>query len=196
MLYNLVEHFYSIQGEGSWSGRPATFIRLHGCNLKCSFCDEPLHTDAKNITKHSKEDILKLCSKSDLVVITGGEPSLNDLNHLIEYLQANRKKVAVETNGYNYSNIRSADLTTLSPKGDNHYPKGIWDDIKLLVSADTASAVSSSIPLWKKEGSRVFLSAINGMKDLDVENNKLATHLALKYNVTINVQLHKILGVR
>ncbi|RLA72807.1 MAG: organic radical-activating protein, partial [Epsilonproteobacteria bacterium] len=45
-MLNIVEIFYSIQGEGKFSGYPCTFVRLHGCNLDCSFCDEPLHKGA------------------------------------------------------------------------------------------------------------------------------------------------------
>ena len=195
-MYSVVEHFYSIQGEGRWAGMPATFIRLYGCNLDCYFCDEPLHKESKNITKMDAEAILALCHNSDRVVITGGEPSLNDLNSLIEYLQENNKTVAVETNGYNYYNIHTADLVTLSPKMSSRRPEGVWDDIKLLVDPAISLDIEDEIKYWRATGGRLFLSAINQEKELDKRNNRLAVSLCLKYNVTINVQLHKILGVQ
>lgn len=195
-MYQVVEHFYSIQGEGSWSGRPATFIRLYGCDMACHFCDEPLHKDMSNIIKMDKEAILALCHNSPLVIITGGEPSLNDLGELIRYLKGSGKNVAVETNGYSYYNASAADLVTLAPKKGRLRPDGVWDDIKLLVSVDNYITVEDEIKYWKAMGGRVFLSAINEMGELNKDNNKLAFDLSLKYNVTLNVQLHKVIGVR
>lgn len=191
-MYNIVETFTSIQGEGSWSGEPATFIRFFGCNLSCSFCDEPLHKNKVNITKMSQEDILKICYANN-IVITGGEPSLQDLNQLIKFLQSRGKKVAVETNGYSYQNISCADLHTLSPKKKQR-PKGKWDDVKLLV--EWSKNYKEEIEYWKQQNSRVFLSGINYEKELNKDNNLYAYDLCLKYNCTLNIQLHKIIGVR
>jgi len=193
-MQKVVEHFYSIQGEGSWAGEPATFVRLYGCNLACSFCDEPLHKDAGNITEMSHQDILNVC-KSKRVIITGGEPSLNNINNLIKYLQVNGKLVAVESNGFNYENISMANLATLSPK-DNARPDGVWDDVKLLVSGDNMDEVNKEIAYWKEQGGKIFVSAINNDLTLDDRTNALAMELALANDVAINIQLHKILGVR
>ncbi len=107
-MHQVVEHFHSIQSEGYHAGRSAYFIRLYGCNLKCDFgngmlCDEPLHTKPDEITSYTTANLADL-AKGDFVVITGGEPSLNNINPLIKALQEKGIYVAVETNGYNYDN--------------------------------------------------------------------------------------------
>ena len=66
--------FYSLQGEGFYTGRAAVFIRFSGCNLKCSFCD----TEHEEGTLMSDEEILEAISAypSDIVILTGGELAL------------------------------------------------------------------------------------------------------------------------
>lgn len=107
------EIFYSLQGEGTFTGTPSVFVRLSGCNLACPFCD----TDFKSYREYSEEELIKeiLFYKAHHVVITGGEPTLqltdSFLNELIEY----GKEVQIETNGtHNIANERV--WITCSPK--------------------------------------------------------------------------------
>lgn len=94
------EIFYSVQGEGKWTGLPNIFIRTTGCNLRCSFCDT---TYAYDIGKEmSIDEIMKNISKylCKYVCITGGEPLLqNETLELIDTLTKNNYKVCLETNG-------------------------------------------------------------------------------------------------
>jgi 7-carboxy-7-deazaguanine synthase len=90
--------FPTIQGEGFFTGHPATFIRLAGCNLQCPLCDTDYTSKRRNVAvKH----IVSACKVYGfrLVVITGGEPFRQDLSKLLETLVRNDFTVVVETNG-------------------------------------------------------------------------------------------------
>lgn len=91
------EIFYSIQGEGRYTGTPAVFVRLSGCNLKCWFCD----TDHDPGTEMSEEDIVAAVCRYPArhVVITGGEPTLQLTATLVERLHRSGCFVQIETNG-------------------------------------------------------------------------------------------------
>lgn len=107
------EIFYSLQGEGYWTGTPAVFIRFSGCNLKCPFCD----TNHQPYVEMTEEEIMDEVKKypADLVVITGGEPALQLNNKMIELLHNAEKTVAVETNGTKEL-PKWVDWITVSPK--------------------------------------------------------------------------------
>lgn len=91
------EIFYSLQGEGFYSGTPAVFVRFSGCNLKCSFCD----TSHDRFSDMTEDDIMYEVSKYPArhVVITGGEPALQLTASLVSRLHAAGKYVQIETNG-------------------------------------------------------------------------------------------------
>lgn len=107
------EIFYSVQGEGYFTGTPALFIRLSGCNLKCPFCDTQ-HQEGKEM---SEDDIIALAEScpARLVVVTGGEPALQLTGTLVSSLKEIGKFVAVETNGTRPL-PRNIDWVTVSPK--------------------------------------------------------------------------------
>jgi organic radical activating enzyme len=123
MKYNIVETFYSIQGEGKFAGTAAFFVRFYKCNLKCNFgngfvCDDEAHTIKSLVRELTIGEIVNLVTHSGTrhVVLTGGEVSLHDVNPLIKELQSKGKYVQVETNGTNYANVAQADYITYSPK--------------------------------------------------------------------------------
>ena len=114
--------FTTIQGEGPFSGIPAIFIRLGGCNLQCPFCD----TDyTSSIATLSLEDILDrvLPEKPILVVITGGEPFRQNLSGLVAALLRAGKKVQIETNGTLYQDLPYNLIAVVcSPKTGKIHP--------------------------------------------------------------------------
>lgn len=107
------EIFYSLQGEGYYAGKAATFVRFSICNLKCPFCD----TDFKQYKEMTEEEIVAEVVKNpaNLVVFTGGEPALQLTFSLVNKLHDNMKYVAVETNGTHALPV-NVDWITVSPK--------------------------------------------------------------------------------
>lgn len=107
------EIFYSLQGEGFYTGTASVFVRFSGCNLRCPFCD----TEHLEGVEMSEEEIVKVVASfpAQHVVITGGEPSLFLTSSFVELFHQQGKYVAVETNG-THALPENVDWITLSPK--------------------------------------------------------------------------------
>lgn len=116
-LYPIMEHFYTLQGEGKYTGTSAYFIRIGGCDVGCVWCDVKESWDAAIHPKMSVEELKNIVVQypGDLVVITGGEPAMYDLTVLIEALHSIGKYVAIETSGTS-NLIGDVDWYTFSPK--------------------------------------------------------------------------------
>lgn len=116
-LYPIMEHFYTLQGEGKYTGTSAYFIRLGGCDVGCVWCDVKESWDADLHPKMSVEELKTIVSQypGDLVVITGGEPAMYDLTVLVDALHSIGKYVAIETSGTSPL-IGDLDWYTFSPK--------------------------------------------------------------------------------
>ena len=113
----VMEHFYTLQGEGFHQGRAAYFIRLGGCDVGCVWCDVKESWDA---SKHPLFNIGELIlsirqTKAKLVVITGGEPLMHNLDVLTDALQAAGFETNIETSGAHPLSGRW-DWICLSPK--------------------------------------------------------------------------------
>jgi 7-carboxy-7-deazaguanine synthase len=115
--YSVMESFYTIQGEGFYAGRAAYFIRLGGCDVGCVWCDVKESWDAEKHPKTSVQQLLNevLATKTDFVVITGGEPAMYDLNDLVNGLKENKIEIAIETSGC-YPLLGKIDWYCFSPK--------------------------------------------------------------------------------
>lgn len=97
----VMEHFYTLQGEGFHQGRAAYFIRLGGCDVGCVWCDVK---DSWDASKHPQYDIDTIVaaveqSGTKLVVITGGEPLMHPLDDLTAALQSKGFETNIETSG-------------------------------------------------------------------------------------------------
>ncbi len=113
------EIFWSAQGEGANSGKPAVFVRLSGCSIQCSFCDQrEAWQDGEltgiNVILGNVEGVMRRYPDS-MVVITGGEPLEQDISLLVSGLKERRRFVAVETSGCLYQDIQ-VDWWTVAPK--------------------------------------------------------------------------------
>lgn len=97
----VMEYFYTIQGEGAYSGAPAYFIRLGGCDVGCHWCDVKESWDRSAHPEIPVDEIVEnaKASQAPIVVITGGEPLMYDLADLTKALQAAGLRTHVETSG-------------------------------------------------------------------------------------------------
>lgn len=112
-----MESFYSIQGEGFHAGKSAFFIRLAGCDIGCSWCDVKESWDDQNSTILTVETLVNqvLESGSEIVIITGGEPTMYDLGSLTAALKNAGIKTHLETSGV-YKITGDWDWVCISPK--------------------------------------------------------------------------------
>ncbi len=114
-MFRINEIFYSLQGEGFYTGTPAVFVRFSGCNLRCAFCDTRHQEGVPMSLEAIVAEILNY-PFAQMVVLTGGEPSLFIDEDFVATLKAKTGKfIAVETNGTRLlpSNL---DWVTFSPK--------------------------------------------------------------------------------
>ena len=108
--------FYSLQGEGRNTGRAAVFVRFAGCNLRCPFCDTEFETFREMTDEEIIAAVQALCPSPVLVVLTGGEPTLQVDEAFIDLLHHHGFEVAMESNGTRPA-PRNLDWLTVSPKG-------------------------------------------------------------------------------
>jgi organic radical activating enzyme len=113
----VMEHFYTLQGEGYWTGNAAYFVRLGGCDVGCTWCDVK---DSWPIDKHPKFAISDISSwvqstKTNIAVITGGEPTIHSLSELTSALHQISIRTHIETSGTSPL-TGDWDWITFSPK--------------------------------------------------------------------------------
>lgn len=195
-LLPVVETFHSVQGEGFWSGTNAWFIRLAGCDVGCSWCDQKETWSAKPYPKVSVDLLVSeaRAAKPAIVVITGGEPLLYDLTELTGKLQQASLRTHLETSGTRLFS-GSWDWVTFSPKQFKEPHLSIYPhvrELKIVVKDETdlqwAELEAARLPYCHK-----FLQPEFETKD--------SYQLILDYVQThpewrISLQTHKLLGVR
>ncbi|MHB8232454.1 MAG: 7-carboxy-7-deazaguanine synthase QueE [bacterium] len=210
MLY-VNDIFYSIQGESSFSGYPCKFIRLAGCNLKCSYCDTKEALTSVNSKKLSIKDIIGALDnkggKINLILITGGEPLLQeDVYGLLGELVKLNYSVLLETNGtINLANVPEKVIKIVDVKCPssgfsteffNENLKYITenDEVKFVIGTDKDYDFAKDfLKTNKLKTNKIIFSAVE-----DVMPSK---ELALKIledelNVRLGIQLHKILRLK
>ena len=131
----VMETFYSIQGEGFYAGRPAYFIRLGGCDVGCGWCD------VKESWDHGEHEIINVnkivsgVNNEGIVVVTGGEPLMWDMNILTKELMKNKNSVHLETSGA-HDISGKWDWICLSPKRKKLPKPEIYklaDELKVII---------------------------------------------------------------
>jgi 7-carboxy-7-deazaguanine synthase len=134
------EIFYSIQGESTHAGRPCVFVRLTGCNLRCTWCDtEYAFFDGRRMPLAEVADIVR-AYRCDLVEVTGGEPLLQEgVYPLMDALLESGHTVMVETSG-------ASDVARLDPRivkimdlkcpASGECQRNLWSNLDHLTTRD------------------------------------------------------------
>ena len=191
-MYPVNEIFYSLQGEGRWTGRPAVFVRFSGCNLRCPFCD----TDHGHFQEMDVQSIIAEVENyaADYVVLTGGEPSLYTDIQLVEMLHSCGKVVGIETNGTREL-PEDIDWITLSPKDcyvdNSKVVLKCADEIKIVFDAEKTDAIE------RYAGFDAKYYYIQPCDMGNKERNKAITAAAVAYCLdhpqwSLSLQQHKI----
>ena len=200
-----IEIFASIQGEGLRQGEPTVFVRLSGCNLKCSFCD----------TKYARQGGIEMTEAAIMetvglirndfpagwICLTGGEPLIQDIGPLVRRIHEEGLKVQVETNG-TCSPEPDADWYSVSPKPPAYaFHPGFLKkarEVKLVVgrglSLDAVRKIREEFPA----STPVILqpqsnTAWSMKKAVGLLEKALASGLE---GIRVSAQLHKTFGLR
>lgn len=183
--YRINEIFHSLQGEGRNTGRAATFIRFAGCNLRCPFCD----TDFDSYTEMTADDIVSRLADPNLVVLTGGEPTLQADEELLAELHRAGKYVAMESNGTHLP-PSGVDWLTVSPK--QHPVVRKCDELKQVFTG------AEQVDDYGIEARYYYLQPCDTG---DTQRNRQITRDCIEYIMAnprwqLSLQTHKLLGIK
>ena len=197
----VVEHFHSLQGEGVHAGRSALFIRLAGCNVRCSWCDTKHSWAAAAHPLCSVEQLVAAVRESSpsMVVITGGEPLEQNLDRLCTALVSLNVPRHLETSGVEPLS-GAFEWITLSPKRHRQPRRQLLaccHELKVVVHEheDLHFAHTMAAACQAAGGNRPHLCLQPG--EGSAAAAELATNHVLKHRQwRLSLQTHKWLGLR
>lgn len=201
------EIFISIQGEGSLVGIPMIFVRLSGCNLRCTYCDTTYSYD--NGKEFSVDELLRIIKSSQLkyVAITGGEPLLqNEIYDLMDKLIDMKHNVVLETNGsISIERVPRQVKIILDIKtpGSSMESKNCLENLRFLKKADEIKFVITDrrdyewakdfLKKYSTKTREILFSPAIGF----LQPSKLAEWIIEdRLQVRFNLQIHKFLQIK
>lgn len=217
MTFSVKEMFYTLQGEGAQAGRPAVFCRFTGCNLwsgreqdragaVCTFCDTDFigtdgvgggrFADAKALSQAIVDLWPKQANGKPYVVFTGGEPSLQLTEALLDQLHKADFECAIETNGTRPLPA-NLDWICVSPKGNSEVIIKRCDELKLVYPQAEAPPERFA----EIEARFRFLSPLNPFDSANIAPAQQAsTRAAIDYCLAnpqwrLTVQMHKVVNI-
>lgn len=223
-MYKINEIFTSLKGEGVWLGEPMHFVRLATCNLSCDHCDTRFNDPILYMSPEVVEQQLDRTAGIYRVVITGGEPTIQDLRPLIAHLRNKGYSLHLESNGTKEIPL-GFDWVCISPKLDDSTPLlgsiNAAHEIKMpiLRESDLLRAeefrremehklgglqdVVWFLHPWNDKfeqevvGSRMDEEGARTMKGWSVDLNKLCINYAISSGRwRVSLQAHKIWAIR
>ena len=192
----VMEKFYTIQGEGYYSGQPFYFIRLGGCDVGCHWCDVKESWDHNQHQFIEVDDLIKdVKEHTSNVVITGGEPLMWDLSELTKRFKENNIKLHLETSGA-YELSGNWDWICLSPKKKMLPKKEIYtvaDELKVVIhnNDDFKFAIQESEKVSHE--CKLFLQP--EWSKFDLMKDKIVQFVMQNKNWNISLQIHKYLEI-
>jgi len=192
----VMEKFYTIQGEGYYSGQPFYFIRLGGCDVGCHWCDVKESWDHNQHQFIEVDDLIKDVKEyTSNVVITGGEPLMWDLSEFTKRFKENNIKLHLETSGA-YEMSGNWDWVCLSPKKKMLPKQEIYskaNELKVIIynNDDFKFAIQES----KKVSSECKLFLQPEWSKFDIMKDKIAQFVMNNKNWNISLQIHKYLEI-
>lgn len=193
----VMESFYSIQGEGTHTGKPSYFIRLAGCDVNCDWCDVKDSWDIDNSQYKSVDEITDQIKNisSDIVIITGGEPLMHNLTDLTSALKKHNKKIHLETSG-THPLSGYFDWICFSPK---KFKKPLDEffilshELKIIISKDSDFVWAEYLQKKIKNSPQLVLQA--EWSKSEIINPKILDYIKRNPKWRISLQTHKYLHV-
>ncbi len=180
--YKVNEIFYSLQGEGFYTGTAATFVRFSGCNLSCPFCDTD-HFAGENMDADEIVEAVKTFPTRHLI-LTGGEPALQIDSALLKALKKEQFYIQIETNGTQIV-PSEVDWVTCSPK-DAPIKINRVDELKVVFQGQDVEEIARLIP-----ADHHFLQPCSG-KNIPETIDYILNHPQWR----LSLQTHKLLDIR
>lgn len=198
-MYKIVEIFESLQGEGYNVGKKVIFIRFALCNLNCAWCD----TDFESVIKHlSIDDIMNELKKykTKNVIITGGEPTQQNLSPILEVLKLNDYWIGIETNGTNNIINKNIDYIATSPKRNERINLSIADEVRIVYDTNNIDEMMEFCLKVRNEikAKRYYLSPVEIEKEFqNLEKLIILRQLLLEKGQEweISLQIHKLINI-
>lgn len=131
----------TIQGEGPIAGQVVGFVRLGGCDYRCSWCDSMYAVEPREVRANARKmtvaEILEELPPCDTVILSGGNPALSRGEDLVAAIHASGRKIHVETQGSRWKEwLGSVDLLTVSPKAPSSgMASKAWEDSQAFMLA-------------------------------------------------------------
>lgn len=204
-ILKITEIFPSIQGEGLRQGEATIFIRLSGCNLRCSFCDTKYAWEEGQ--QYSVAQVLDEVRKirkgfpAQWICLTGGEPLLQDIGGLTKGLKKEGLKIQVETNATLYRTL-PVDWYSVSPKPDNYDYRPEYrekaKEVKVILTKNLDFELIKRLREEFPDKTPLLLQPQSNRKwsiTLGIKLLRQALKIGLK-NIRLSGQLHKIYGLR
>ena len=193
----LIDQFYTVQGEAFHLGRAAYFIRIGGCDIGCRWCDTKI---SWNFNAHKLVDIKDVIinlkkEKADTIVVTGGEPSLYNLDPLCKELKNNSIQTHIETSGA-YKLSGQWDWICLSPKKQSPPTEDIYekaDELKVIIFEEDDFRWAEEVAKKVNKNCKLFLQPEwSKHKELTPE---IVEYVKTNTKWRISVQAHKFMKI-